>query len=127
MIVFCRSFDNTDRFPDNKAYNFFIQLPEPLQTSGQWGCRLLSYSQPDATLRLVLLDVLAESSINQKTLPILRSIDAQKDNCSPSYFIPLKQSHFSQLHFTIVNFNTLTEPTSVADDKTYLVLEFKKL
>lgn len=106
----CRAF-----YPSNKAEDFTVKLPSTLNLdTSDWFCALceIEFTPIPKTPRMmmVLLDVCQESIVNDKTLPLLRSLcisnyKVNRKSISVTYdrafYMPVKRMRIDQIRVYI--------------------------
>ena len=73
--LFLASEDSSEYFPNNKGYDFTIELPRILELEGKWECALINFStdkkSEDLSDMYVFCDIVQESYVRNSNLPIL--------------------------------------------------------
>lgn len=128
--VHVSSDDSSRYFPDNKANDFTVLLPTPLELRGRsWKCALVQTSIPDSTSTddyfTICCDFLSDSIIDGQLKPVLRRLRVDGANAvslSPQYITP-KYGHIDQMHFSLRLENNSLLPVDKSG-KSYFTLHF---
>jgi hypothetical protein len=127
-------------YPHNNARDFIIKLPNTLYLDDAgWVCGLCEIqftpNQQTPKTMFVLLDICQESIVNNKTLPLLRTVHFSYSDTQPLqiksliydrvFYLPLKQQRVDQIHVYIKGVNN--DVPSFADEPLMCTLHFKRL
>ncbi len=104
MFLFLSSEDCLDTHPENNAWDFTVDFPKLLHTSGKWECALIEIECDSTTHEdlYVLCDICEYSSVNSRFLPLLRIVNSKGCYHIP-YFMGVSRSVVSQLTIYIRN------------------------
>ena len=130
MVV--RSTECTEIFPQNKPFDFRIQVNKGLKFDGDWTIDLTEIGIDSVTRRaqneiFVYADICDMSYINQSQTPLLRRIyitDTGSMVFKNPYPIPLRCKDFECIHFWILDKNS--KPATFLLNETVLSLVFRK-
>ena len=102
MYLFLNSNDSKSLHPDNKPFNFTVELPTPLELRGDWKCALAEISYPKSIRRelYVYCDICEYSYIADGYKPILRIVKSG-DIYNQLFYQPITTSLVSRIKIYI--------------------------
>ncbi len=100
--LFLNSEDSKSTQPLNEAFDFTIDLPQPLLLEGKWKCGLaeIGFSNPIGDELYVYCDICDYSYVTDSNKPILRIVRGSRLYTQP-FFIPIINQHVSRIRVYI--------------------------
>ena len=112
IYVYLSCNDSKKYFPDNQANLFTSVLAEPLHFEGLWEVALCQITYPQTVSKAryvtVLTDIIEDSIIGERKLPILRRFNISGKN---------KSVTFDSLHYKPVKINPIRQLTVFTTSK----------
>ena len=128
--MFISSCDSLQFFPDNKPNDFTIRLPDELHLEGEWTCTLRNLkcvTTLDTDL-YVFCDVVEESYVRNRKLPILQYIPGEQGkmvgNFESDLCAKLSRKDITTIRIYIRDFHLREAP--LAGERTTCTLHFLK-
>ena len=131
FFLFISSSDSSSFHPENKIYNFIVELPERINLLGKWQVALCDFHLSEGTSEMLYIfsDLWDYSYVRDSVQPILQIIyphgSEKKNYMFPRFFyIPITNNNFTRLNFYIKD-KTLRLLTSLTGE-IQMTLHFKR-
>ena len=125
--LYLNSQDSQSTQPLNNAYDFTIDLPQPIIHNGKWKCALaeIIFSQSIRQDLYIYCDVCDYSYVRNTYGPILRIVKGSKVYAKPLY-IPLKIQYLSRIRIYIRDENGQTPSDPLKQSRCTLLIKYGK-
>ncbi len=109
MFIFFSSKDSLRRHPNNKAWEFTVELANPIKLEGQWECALMEIDYDKRVKKdlYIICDLCESSNVRDKSLSILRVVKAQNIFTIP-YFVGVISHYITSVKVYILDDNLQT-------------------
>ena len=114
-------------YPNNRATDFVIPLPQPIHLEGEWECGLVQFhceSSADAGY-YVCCDLVSESYVGNFKLPVLRRVRQKLWQYRNILYVPLKTRDCNSIRLYMRTWRN-REPTGVKGS-VYCLLHLKRV
>ena len=111
VYFFLSSVDSLNFHPNNKAYNFTVEVPERTSLSGEWEVGICDFYVSTVTNETLYLfsDIVDYSYVRNSIQGILRLLPQTNSNkyqlFNKIYYLPVKNLTFSRIQIYIKNKN----------------------
>ena len=111
VYFFLSSIDSLKFHPNNKAYNFTVEVPERTSLSGDWEVGICDFHASTVTNETLYLftDIVDYSYVRNSMQGILRLLPQTNSNkyqlFNKIYYLPVKNLNFSRIQIYIKNKN----------------------
>jgi hypothetical protein len=102
--LYLDSEDSKDSHPQNKPFDFTVEMPTPLELEGNWSCALaeIYFTREALTQDLyVYCDLCDYNYVNQQYSPILRIINSGDEIFDKCFYVPLVNKLISRIRIYI--------------------------
>lgn len=98
--IFCYSDNSKDVYPNNRADDFVLHLPNPIHLEGEWECGLVQFEYTASSDKpfFVCSDVVMESYVGDYKLPVLRRVRLRNTQFNHVIYAPVKMRDLSSIH-----------------------------
>ena len=126
--LFLSSSDSKTNHPDNKWFDFTVDLASTLNLTDQWECALLDIKCSPSTERdfVMFTDIIGQSNIRENTASVFRYVFSSETVFTRPYFVPISRSYISHVRIYIRDMETRDEPTEFVSEVN-CTLGFRKM
>lgn len=105
MYLFINSEDSLTIYPNNTGDNFTVELPKPIQLESEdWRVAVTEIKSDKGNgYYIICCDIVEESYIKDKYLPVLRA-GGQTSFTNP-YYLKIRTNYIPRIHFQVYNKN----------------------
>ena len=110
----------------NTGYDFMIELPRTLELQGEWSCAVLEVSleKPLTEILYLYCDIIENSLILGKPLPLLRSFQESIEYAIPVY-VPVIVDEIKRINFKIRDIDD--KKSDIKIDEAVYMIHLKKV